>query len=215
VSHTVGVDPRLQFLPDLHQHVSGNLRHYQWCEIRRSGRPEAPHFKFFGTHPTRRLGGMLFSTFALHSGSEEWHSMRSPVYTPFSQHMLLKMARRQSHSRLVLEKEFVHINYLFGICGLTMKIMTILLVYHLKIQPKQQSHATAQKWNQKLFPRVMDSSDFHRDTRVTATLTAGLLTSPVAQKLCRCKHGLFVNRRHVHSRTLLRIEIVCCCLCSI
>jgi hypothetical protein len=34
---------------------------------------------------------------------------------------------------------------------------------------------------------------------------------PVAQKLCRCERVVFKSRTCVHSRTLLRIEIVCCC----
>jgi hypothetical protein len=52
-------------------------------------------------------------------------------------------------------------------------------------------------------------------TRVKVTLVARPLLTPVAQKLCRCEHGLFTSRTCVHSRTLLRIEIVCCCSRSI
>jgi hypothetical protein len=48
-----------------------------------------------------------------------------------------------------------------------------------------------------------------------ATLVARPLLTPVARKLWRCKHGVFATRTCVHSRTLLRIEIVCCCLWSI
>jgi hypothetical protein len=54
-----------------------------------------------------------------------------------------------------------------------------------------------------------------RDTRVKVTLFPRPLLKPVTQKLCRCEHGVFTSRTCVHSRTLLRIEIVCCCLWSI
>jgi hypothetical protein len=41
------------------------------------------------------------------------------------------------------------------------------------------------------------------------------LLTPVAQKLYRCELGLFASRTCDHSRTLFRIEIVCCCSWSI
>jgi hypothetical protein len=47
-----------------------------------------------------------------------------------------------------------------------------------------------------------------RDTRVKATLVARPLLTPSAQKLCRCLHYVFTSRTCVHSRTLLRIQIV-------
>jgi hypothetical protein len=49
------------------------------------------------------------------------------------------------------------------------------------------------------------------DTRISVTLVARTLFTPLALKLCRCKHGALMSRTDVQSRTLLRIEIICCC----
>jgi hypothetical protein len=58
-------------------------------------------------------------------------------------------------------------------------------------------------------PRIIDSPYLSRDTRVKIALLARPLLTPVARKLCRCKHGVSTSRTCLHSRTLLRIEIVC------
>jgi hypothetical protein len=59
-------------------------------------------------------------------------------------------------------------------------------------------------------PRVTLSPKLPRDTRVKVSLVARPLLTPVARKLCRYEHGVFISRTRVHSRTLLRIEIVFC-----
>jgi hypothetical protein len=51
--------------------------------------------------------------------------------------------------------------------------------------------------------------------RSQVTLVARPLLTPVAQNLCRPKHGVHATRRCVPSWTLLRIEIVSCCSWSI
>jgi hypothetical protein len=66
--------------------------------------------------------------------------------------------------------------------------------------------------NQKqVHPRVVDSPNDTRNTRVKVTLVARPLLTLAARKLCMCEHGVFTSRTCVHSRTLLRTEIVCCC----
>jgi hypothetical protein len=48
------------------------------------------------------------------------------------------------------------------------------------------------------------------DVQIKAILVARPLFAPVAQKLCRCEHGMFTSRKCVEYRTLIRIETVCC-----
>jgi hypothetical protein len=60
-------------------------------------------------------------------------------------------------------------------------------------------------------PNVRDFPNLPRDTQVKVILVNSPLLIPVAQKLCRCEHGVFTIRTCVHSRTLLRIEIVWYC----
>jgi hypothetical protein len=57
----------------------------------------------------------------------------------------------------------------------------------------------------------------HRETRakVKVILVARPLLTPVAQKLCRCKHGVFTSRTCVHTRISVRIGIFWCCSWSI
>jgi hypothetical protein len=65
-----------------------------------------------------------------------------------------------------------------------------------------------QKLNQKqVHPCVTDSPILPHDTQVKVTLVARLLLIPVAQKLCRCKHGVFMSRTCVHSQTLFALKL--------
>jgi hypothetical protein len=83
-------------------------------------------------------------------------------------------------------------------------------MYHLKRNPRTITYY-GKKWNQKqVHPRVIDSPNLPRDTRVKVTLVARTLPTPVAQKLCRCEHDVFTSRTYVHSWALLLIEIFCC-----
>jgi hypothetical protein len=58
--------------------------------------------------------------------------------------------------------------------------------------------------------RVIDPPYIPCDTRLKVNVVARPLLTPVAQKLCRCEHGVFTSITCVHSRTLPRIEAVCC-----
>jgi hypothetical protein len=53
------------------------------------------------------------------------------------------------------------------------------------------------------------------DTGVKVTLVARPMLTLVAQTVCRCEHGVFPGRTSVHSRSLFRIKVVCCCSWSI
>jgi hypothetical protein len=64
-------------------------------------------------------------------------------------------------------------------------------VYHLKYNPKKESHTTIQKWNQKqVHPRVILSPNLPQHSRVKVTIVARPLLTPIAQKSCRCEHGV-------------------------
>jgi hypothetical protein len=58
-------------------------------------------------------------------------------------------------------------------------------------------------------PRVMDSPKFPRHAPVNVALVARLL-SPVVYMLCRNEYAVFTSKMCVHSRTLLRIQIILC-----
>jgi hypothetical protein len=131
---------------------------------------------------------------------------------PFSQNVLIKLTERELHFRL---QEFLQINYLSVYGGISMELVIIVRVHHSKRYPKQQSLATAQKWNQKPFFRCNGLPEFHRHILLATTLVARLLPSAIAQKLWRYEQGVFMCRTCFHSRTLIRIEISCCCSCSI
>jgi hypothetical protein len=47
---------------------------------------------------------------------------------------------------------------------------------------------------------VTDSPNLYIHARIKVTLVARPLFMPVAQKLCRCEHGLLASRMCVHSR---------------
>jgi hypothetical protein len=64
---------------------------------------------------------------------------------------------------------------------------------------QQQPRTTVRKWNKE---QILPC-----DTRVKVTVVARPLFTPVAQKLCRCEHGVFTIRTCVHSRTLLLIAV--------
>jgi hypothetical protein len=75
-------------------------------------------------------------------------------------------------------------------------------MYHLKRNP-QKNHVLPCK-NKIIIrstPGVIDCLSLSRDTRVNVTLVARPLLTTVAQKLCRCEHGLLTSRTSV-----------CCCL---
>jgi hypothetical protein len=68
-----------------------------------------------------------------------------------------------------------------------------------KATPKQ-SRTTVKKWNQKqVHPRVTDSPNLLRDTRVKVIIVARSLVTPVAQQLYGFEHGVFTSRKGVHS----------------
>jgi hypothetical protein len=57
-------------------------------------------------------------------------------------------------------------------------------------------------------PRVIHTLTLSHDTRVKVALVA---RPGLTKKLFRSEHGVFTSRTCVHSRILLRIEIICCC----
>jgi hypothetical protein len=83
-------------------------------------------------------------------------------------------------------------------------------ITYLKINFVRGLNASRAGLNSKISTHVIDSPSLPRDTRVKVTLVARPLLTSVTQKLCRCEHGVYASRTCVHSRTLLRIEIVCC-----
>jgi hypothetical protein len=79
-----------------------------------------------------------------------------------------------------------------------------------KTQPDNHVRRYKNKIWSRSTPGLIDSPNFPLDTRVKVIVVARPLLTTFAQKLCICKHGVFTSRTCVHSRALLRIEIVCC-----
>jgi hypothetical protein len=64
------------------------------------------------------------------------------------------------------------------------------------MKPKNNHVVQCKKLNQKqVHPCVMLSPNLHRNTELKVTLVARPLLTPVAQKLCRCEHGVFTTKR--------------------
>jgi hypothetical protein len=86
-----------------------------------------------------------------------------------------------------------------------------VVIVTLTTYRQRNNHVRRTKLNQKqAHPRVTHSPNLPRETRVKVTLVARPLLTSVAQKLCRCEHGVFTGRTCVHFRMSLRIEIDCC-----
>jgi hypothetical protein len=103
------------------------------------------------------------------------------------------------------DKKNVFIPDMFGARSVTKYRM-----YHLKRNSKTITHNGTKMKSEAGPPPCNRLFQPPRDTRVKVTLVARPLHTPVAQKLCRCERGVFMNRTCVDSGTLLRIEIVCC-----
>jgi hypothetical protein len=73
---------------------------------------------------------------------------------------------------------------------------------------RQQSRTTVQMWKQQqAYPRIMDSPNLRHDIKVKISAGARPQLTPVAQKLCSCKHDVFTRTTRDHSERYFSSEL--------
>jgi hypothetical protein len=86
--------------------------------------------------------------------------------------------------------------------------LLVLYLWNLLFKTQQKSRNTVQKSNkEQVHRRLRDFPNLPPATQVNVTLVARPLLTPVAQKLCRCEHGVFMSRTYVYS--VHPIQMIC------
>jgi hypothetical protein len=71
----------------------------------------------------------------------------------------------------------------------------------------KQSHTTVKECNQKqVYPRVIDKRSFLADSSVKVILLARPLLTSVAQRFCRCKHGVFTLEHYTATKSFAALH---------
>jgi hypothetical protein len=126
-------------------------------------------------------------------------------------HFRLYAHHKMLHLKFTQRILKVAVPYTYSVLAFLYTLSFLIEGVSFKTQPNN-NHVLGTKMKLEACPSPCNRlPNIPRDTRVKVTLVARLLLMPVARKLCRCEHDVFTSRTCAHSRTLVCIEIVCCC----
>jgi hypothetical protein len=96
-------------------------------------------------------------------------------------------------------KDWVYINKLqkWPCSDSILSRRSLYRVYHLKRSPETIIYYGTKLNQKQVHPHVMNCPNLPRDTGVKITFVARPLLTPVAQRLCRCEHGLLCSEAHL------------------